>query len=89
MDCPLWEPPKTDNSSLPFDKKRYSHKFHGAGFRYMIASCIKTGNIVDVNGPFPCRKWPDIKIFRCDLKNRLLPNEKIEADRGYKGNEKV
>jgi hypothetical protein len=88
-DCPIEEPPKTDNSPLPFDKKWYSHKFKGAGFRYEIASCIKTGDIVFVNGPFPCGKWPDLKIFRRDLKNVLLPNEKIEADRGYRGDEKV
>jgi hypothetical protein len=55
-DCPLWEPPKTDNSSLPFDKKWYSHKLHGAGSWYKIAPCIKTGDIIYVNGPFPCGK---------------------------------
>jgi hypothetical protein len=42
-----------------------------------------------VNGPFPCGKWPDIKIYRCDLKDRLLPNESIKANRGYRGDKKV
>ena len=36
-----------------------------------------------VNGPFRCGTWPDVKIFRRDLKNMLLPNEMVEADKGY------
>jgi hypothetical protein len=29
--------------------------------------------------------WPDFKIFRSNLKNRLAPREKLEADNGYQG----
>ena len=42
-----------------------------------------------MNGPFKCGKWPDIKIFRSALKHLLLPQEKVEADAGYRGDRKV
>ena len=66
------------------DKLYYSHKFKHAGFRYEVAVCIQTGYIVWINGPFPCGMWPDINIFRRDLRKKLLPEEMVEADRGYK-----
>ncbi len=59
--------------------------FKGPGVRYEVACCIKTGHIVWINGPFPCGAFPDIKIFRLVLKDLLLPNEKVEADNGYRG----
>jgi hypothetical protein len=57
-----------------------SHKSQGAGYRYEMGVCIQTGDIVWVNGPFKCGDWPDINIFRCGLKGRLAPGEKVEAD---------
>jgi hypothetical protein len=63
----------------------YSHKFNGAGLRYEIGVCIQTGDIVWVNGPFKCGPWPDLSIFRINLKNLLLPREQVEADNGYRG----
>ena len=69
----------------PFSKKWYSHKFAGAGLRYEVAVCIQTGDIVWFNGPFPCGSWPDLKIFRSGLKEKLLHGEMVEADRGYRG----
>jgi hypothetical protein len=57
--------------------------------RYEVAICIQTGDIVWIYGPFPCGKWPDIKIFRWNLKLCLAPVEMVEADRGYKGNPSV
>lgn len=77
-DCPINEP-------KPFNRRWYSHKFHGPGLRYEIAVCIQTGWIVWVNGPFRCGEFSDIKIFREALKDMLLPGEKVEADDGYKG----
>lgn len=53
------------------------------------ASCIATGHIVWVNGPFPCGAWPDIKIFRYRLKQILAAGECVEADRGYRGDPSV
>jgi hypothetical protein len=82
-DCAIQEPPKTDDSKLPFDKKWYSHKLNGAGVRYEVAVCIKTGDIVWVNGPYACGKYPDIVIFQDRLVNMLDRDEKVEADHGY------
>ena len=73
----------------PFSTKWYSHKFRGPGIRYELVVCIKTGWIVAYNGPFPCGRWPDIKIFRSMLKQRLYWNEKVIADRGYRGDSSV
>jgi hypothetical protein len=69
------------------DKKKYfSHKFKNSGLRYEVAISIQTGDIVWVNGPFPCGEFPDIKIFRLGLKTKLrYLEEKVEADDGYMG----
>ena len=66
-------------------KAWFSHKFGGPGVRYEVGVCILTGWIVWVLGPFPCGDWPDISIFRFALKNMLEPNERVEADDGYVG----
>jgi hypothetical protein len=63
----------------------YSHKFKGPGLRYEVGVCIQTGDLVWINGPFPCGAWPDIKIFRQDLIGCLTGGEKVEADKGYRG----
>jgi len=73
----------------PWSRKWWSHKFNGPGLRYEIAVCIKTGWIVAYNGPFQCGPWLDIKIFRSQLKQLLLPGEKVLADRGYRGDSRV
>ena len=69
----------------PFWKGWWSHKFNGPALRYEVAICIQTGDIVWVYGPFPAGAWPDIKIFRLGLKHELEPKEKVEADKGYRG----
>ena len=86
-DCPIQEPAKMVDchSPLPFDKKWFSHKFRSSGVRYEVAVCIATGEIVWVNGPFPCGQWPDVRIFSTWLKHQLLPGECVEVDRGYRG----
>jgi len=66
-------------------RKYYSHKFKGAGLRYEVALCIQTGDIVWVNGPFPCGHHPDINIFLQDLATLLDDGERVEADDGYRG----
>ena len=38
-----------------------------------------------INGPYPCGSNPDITIFRSALKWRLARGERVEADRGYRG----
>lgn len=69
----------------PFNKRWYCSKFNGPGLRYELAVCIQTGDIVWINGPYPCGSYPDLKIFRLKLKNMLLPGEMVEADLGYRG----
>lgn len=78
-DCRIFEP-------YPFSSSWFSHKFHGPGVRYEIAVSVMTGQIVWVNGPFPCGSHSDLKIFKSNLKNRLLPGEKVIADKGYQDN---
>lgn len=63
----------------------YSHKFKKSGLRYEVAISIISGDIVWINGPFECGKWPDIKIMRASLCSELQPGERVEADDGYIG----
>jgi hypothetical protein len=77
-DCRIWQP-------HPFDKKWFSHKFKGPGLRYEIGVAIQSGDIVWINGPYPCGSWPDIKIFRHRLMQHIPAGEKVEADAGYRG----
>lgn len=69
----------------PFSSRWFSHKFKGPGLRYEVAVSIIGGDIVHTNGPFPCGAWPDIKVFRSVLMNKLAPGEMVEADNGYRG----
>jgi hypothetical protein len=41
--------------------------------------------MVWINGPYECGKWNDIMIFRNALLTELAPNERVEADDGYRG----
>jgi hypothetical protein len=69
---------------LPFWTGWFSHKFKGPGVRYEVALNIMMGDIVWINGPFPCGCYPDITIFWSSLKHELSPGEKAEADLGYR-----
>ena len=60
------------------------HKFEGPGLRYEVAVSIYTGVICWVNGPFPCRSWPDSNIARDSLHCMLDENERYVADQGYR-----
>jgi hypothetical protein len=63
----------------------FRFKYKGPGVRYEVALSIQGGDIVHTNGPFECGTWPDISIFRQGLMKKLLPNEMVEADKGYRG----
>ena len=63
----------------------YSHKFKYSAQRYEVGLCILTGDIVWISGPYAAGKWPDISIFRDDLKQQLDENERVVADDGYVG----
>jgi hypothetical protein len=66
-----------------FLSRWFLHKFGGPGLRYEIAVCIHTGKIVSFNGPF------DLKNFRSRLKQNLSVGEKVVADRGCNGDERI
>ena len=58
-----------------------SHKFAmKSGLRYEVAICFLTGNVVWINGPFPCGRYNDILIFRISLMSHLTDRERVEAD---------
>lgn len=70
----------------PFSSRWYSHKFKGPGLRYELGVCIQTGEIVWVNGPFPCGDYPDLRIAREGLIYALAASpvkEMAVADGGY------
>jgi hypothetical protein len=75
-DCPIQEP-------IPFNPKYFSHKFNGAGVKYELGICIKTGWICWFNGPFPCGVV-DITIARLGIVEYLDSHKKILADGGKK-----
>ena len=62
-----------------------SHKFKCAALRYEIGFGIASGDLCWLNGTFPAGAYPDLRIFRMVLKKYVDPNEKVEADNGYKG----
>ena len=68
----------------PFNRVWYSHKFRGPAVKYEVGICIQTGHIVWISGPFPGSAH-DLTIFRSDLKTKLGPGERVEADNGYSG----
>jgi hypothetical protein len=49
---------------------------------------MPTGDIVWIYGPFPCDSWPDLKIFRSNLKIKLAPREKLEADKATEASQR-
>ena len=69
----------------PFSPEWYSHKFKGAGVRYEVAICLQTGDIVWVNGPFPCGSYSDRVIARDEgLEDALDDGEMYVGDGGYR-----
>ena len=63
-----------------------SHKFNKKpAVRYGVSTCIQTGMIVAVHGPFPAGAWADQTIYlECVVPN-LRPGEKVEVDQGFHG----
>jgi hypothetical protein len=68
----------------PFDRKWFSHKFHGPGLRYEIGLAIHTGKIVWINGGYPCGQFPDLKIARELYTSVVEFGELTLADLGYR-----
>ena len=61
----------------------FSFKFKDSGLCYLIVISIKHGDIVWIDGPFPCGVYNDIKIFRWAFKEYLDEHEWVEADDGF------
>ena len=74
---------KGNSRYFPRDSRYYSEKINHAALRYELAICIRTGDIVWVNGPYPASTH-DLMIFRKRLRKKLAKGEMIEADDGYK-----
>lgn len=55
-DCRIFEP-------TPFNRRWYSHKFHGPGLSYELWIMLRTGKSAWVHGPFACGEWPDLKFL--------------------------
>ncbi|KAJ3117946.1 hypothetical protein HK098_006075 [Nowakowskiella sp. JEL0407] len=68
----------------PFNKKWFSHKFHGPGVRYEIGLCIRTGKIVWAHGGLPCGDWPDLRLARNAYTDMVEAGEMTLADKGYR-----
>lgn len=67
----------------PFSRIWYSHKFHGPGLRYEIGLCIRTGQIVWVNGGYPCGEYSDLKLAREAYVLAVNRGELTLGDKGY------
>jgi hypothetical protein len=81
-DCPIEE-------LYPFDKGIFSEKLNGPGYKYEVGVCIRTADIVWVNGPFKAGR-ADKTIFQEDgLRDALCDDECVEADAGYQGDDKL
>ena len=68
------------------DKRFVCHKFKNKpGLRYEVAVCLRTSDIVWINGPHYPGTHNDIAIFQMALIHLLDDGERLEADRGYIG----
>ena len=80
-DCPINEP---GSATGGFSPRWYCHKTKGPGVRYEVGVSLQLGDIVWVNGPYPCGSYPDLKIAKALIVHQLRAGEKICADGGYR-----
>ena len=82
LDCPTKE-------EYPFNEGAFSEKFNGPAIKYEVAISIRNCDIVWTNSPFLAGRG-DLTIFRKDgLKEALCDDECVEADSGYRGDDKI
>lgn len=79
-----------DDTDCPYEadgSEWYAYKFKKTGLRYLVAICIKTGEIVYIDGPFPPGKGGlnDLATFRWGIMGWLDEGERVEADDGFLG----
>lgn len=79
-----------DGTDMPVEssKKLFSHKFQSNGLKYEVGVCTLTGDVVWINGPFICPEH-DISVARMAVIGSLDPNEMLEADGGYRGEDEI
>jgi hypothetical protein len=66
------------------NKNYFSHKFHHAGLRYLIACSVgTTRKIIWWGGGVACGSNPDLKIAREQFVSILKPGERCLADKGF------
>jgi len=68
----------------PFSSAWCSHKLRAAGLRYEVGLNIRTGDMVWVNGGYPCGLYPDLKLARESYVFSVGVGERTLADKGYK-----
>ncbi|RQM30009.1 hypothetical protein B5M09_012453 [Aphanomyces astaci] len=72
------------HEQIPFDRKWYSHKFHGPGLRYEVGIWIRMGNIVWVNGGPRCGEWPGVRLARDSYISMVRRGELTLAEKEYR-----
>ena len=45
-------------------RRFYSYKFNHSGLRYEVATCIRTGDLVWISGPWEPGIYNDVSVFR-------------------------
>ncbi|KAJ3008516.1 UNVERIFIED_CONTAM: hypothetical protein HDU68_003052, partial [Siphonaria sp. JEL0065] len=75
--------------SRPLDRELFSHKFKRAGYRFQVATAIGSSRIVHVSSGTPCGLFNDLSQVQRTLLCELELEEKVAADRGYLGDERV
>ena len=63
----------------------YSYKINHSALSYELGIFFQTGHIVWSSGPYKPGVYNDIKMSRDRLIFVLEPGEKVEAERGYRG----
>ncbi len=61
----------------PFGSQKYAGK---SALHYKLGVDILMGNLVWIQGPYPARAWPGIKIFTSCLAHFLEPYERVKAN---------
>lgn len=64
----------------PYHRECYSQKFNGGDLRNDIGVSIGWGDIHSITDIYPCGSYPDVCIFRYQIKERLKPEERFIAD---------
>ncbi|KAJ3061317.1 hypothetical protein HDU98_002767 [Podochytrium sp. JEL0797] len=75
--------------SRPLDRGLFSHKFNHSGYRFQVVTAFGTSRIVHISGGAPCGDWPDLKMVRHCFLGELDDGERVAADEGYRGDDRV